>query len=1115
MKAGDDRHPRSSRLRAGVRTLRFLLLALALTALLALATAAPALAEPEPEAAPDAAAVSSEDPIVQDTTSSAEAGADDTSVADQASEQAQEASGEQVSTADPAPDPSPDPAQGGGGNAAADSGGGSQASSTSSQTADAAAGSTQDQPSNVNNSVRHDQPGDIGDVTQSNTSSASASAANTVNIPAGGFPSGSAAPGVIDGSTQSASAGADANQNGATNVNVSVLVDSPGNIGAVTQTNTASADGTAANSATFGAAADPLATDGGQTAGATATANQSDPLNLNVSVRVDSPGDNGAVTQTNTASAAASSESLATFADAVATLADQLDDAANEADDRQTEKLLEGAADTFADGADELEDIAADTSEASASQSGGTNVNLSVRVNSDGENGDVTQENSASATENGLEGTIVQTDGRNADISIRIEDENLVADLTIWHWTWTLVWDGVTPLDLGALYDSIVGWDWDMGVPETGGSATTISLVTVGSTPEGAAAEATATEAPPPGTWIWNWDFAWGDWALDFNWNELAPCATCTWIWDWNWVLGAPAEPVLEQDTAAETAAETVVVPAETSVVLAIGEEEPGEAAQVVEVASAPPVVQTNSAAAVAEAINIVELTGQAPDAYQAGESSEQAQALGQEIEVTQAATAGSLAAQADPLNHSVTIDTAVQQQNLVEAAALAGNYATGEQVAQAAQAGAGAEQEQGAGQGITIAQTSTAIAVADQQEAVNEARADGGTVTQTNAAVAEAGATTESWVGQTVVQGQAGEESIQEQSSEQLVEITQIATAAAVTTQASVRNQSTSRKTEVVQANGASAAALTELYVDAVQEVAQVQAGSESIQSQLAVQYGLFLQHLFAGADATQLDAMNSNLSVNGHVSQANTSTAVALATAVSISLQTIFQGQVGVGVAQLQEALQLLVVTQTGEALGSAEQDGVENFNISFIADAVEDGGDTVWPPADGGSGSPSPYGYLGLLEPSGEGEDLPLLPGSRLPGAITGGLDLLWLEVDPFKPVVITTPRPQISVSIDDGQSGTAARYWQAALGPKAQDTERAGRDGNTRPELLRPCAPQICGATSAAGIAGAHSTGGPVAATADPVTVGVPGLAELLSSPTVRRSAVFQLLEEHPG
>jgi hypothetical protein len=79
------------------------------------------------------------------------------------------------------------------------------------------------------------------------------------------------------------------------NVNVSVRVDSPGENGSVTQVN--SAGGTSAAGVDGASAADA--------ASASATGAQAAPANVNVSVRVGSSGNDGAVTQTNTTGGAA------------------------------------------------------------------------------------------------------------------------------------------------------------------------------------------------------------------------------------------------------------------------------------------------------------------------------------------------------------------------------------------------------------------------------------------------------------------------------------------------------------------------------------------------------------------------------------------------------------------------------------------------------------------------------------------------------------------------------------------------------------------------------------------------------------------------------------------
>ena len=239
-------------------------------------------------------------------------------------------------------------------------------SAGTSQGAVAASGATQSNPTNTNISIRVLSPGNDGNVTQSNTAASTANAGNTAttsqssNQNAGGA-------GAIQtsqqgaGTDQLAIALSAANQSNPSNVNVPIRVLSPGNDGNVTQSNTAASTGTATNSAGTtqsstqnasgspcgcGAPApvtttpapastpcgcdypvDPVATtrtttpcgcdsspaiqtseqSAGthQSAGALSKAEQTDPSNTNVGVRVLSPGDGGNVTQSNTAASTA------------------------------------------------------------------------------------------------------------------------------------------------------------------------------------------------------------------------------------------------------------------------------------------------------------------------------------------------------------------------------------------------------------------------------------------------------------------------------------------------------------------------------------------------------------------------------------------------------------------------------------------------------------------------------------------------------------------------------------------------------------------------------------------------------------------------------------------
>jgi len=120
------------------------------------------------------------------------------------------------------------------------------------------------------------------------------------------------------GSSQLATSASGATQVAPSNSNISVRVLSPGNDGAVAQSNTASSDAHSTNSNSTTQDASQSQSGGGiqtadqsagndQAAGALSSANQAGATNQNIGVRVLSPGNNGAVTQSNTASSTADS----------------------------------------------------------------------------------------------------------------------------------------------------------------------------------------------------------------------------------------------------------------------------------------------------------------------------------------------------------------------------------------------------------------------------------------------------------------------------------------------------------------------------------------------------------------------------------------------------------------------------------------------------------------------------------------------------------------------------------------------------------------------------------------------------------------------------------------
>ena len=281
-------------------------------------------------------------------------------------------------------------------------GGGSQAigqSAENEQQAAALALTEQERPSNTNTSVRVLSPGDSGDVTQTNAASSDAFAGN-LNLTgqdadqtqAGG--SGLQAIGQSAENDQDAAALAATKQEKPSNSNISVRVLSPGNDGDVTQTNAASSDAFAGNLNVTGQDAEQTQAGGSglqaigqevksdQDATALAATKQEKPSNSNISVRVLSPGDSGSVEQSNIAS------SEATAANANLT-------------GQKAEQTQAGGSCKCGSGIQAIGQSAENDQDAAAlaatKQEKPSNSNISVRVLSKGDDGDVSQTNEATS----------------------------------------------------------------------------------------------------------------------------------------------------------------------------------------------------------------------------------------------------------------------------------------------------------------------------------------------------------------------------------------------------------------------------------------------------------------------------------------------------------------------------------------------------------------------------------------------------------------------------------------------------------------------------------------------------------------------------------------------
>ena len=278
---------------------------------------------------------------------------------------------------------------------------------SSDQTADSKATSTQTSPSNVNIPVRVLSPGNDGSVSQSNDSTAASLAANVNATDQSigqhqahvGGPAVQAA-GQANESTQSADAAATSLQDHAVNYNIPVRVLSPGNDGSVDQSNSSTAVGVGVNANITGQQIGQNQAGGGGSYGApyvqaagqqsastqdatsTATSKQDHPANYNIPVRVLSPGDDGAVTQSNDSTALS--------------LAANLNKTGQSIHQHQAGGGLYPAPLVQAAGQDAYNDQDASAA-ATSTQSYASNTNVPVRVLSPGGSGSVTQSNSSFA----------------------------------------------------------------------------------------------------------------------------------------------------------------------------------------------------------------------------------------------------------------------------------------------------------------------------------------------------------------------------------------------------------------------------------------------------------------------------------------------------------------------------------------------------------------------------------------------------------------------------------------------------------------------------------------------------------------------------------------------
>jgi len=631
-------------------------------------------------------------------------------------------------------------------------------------------------------------------------------------------------------SQDSATATATSTQVDPANINTTVRVLSPGENGPVYQTNTSTA--TAAAGATGPST-------GTQVATPTATSNQITPVNVNVSIRVGSPGNDAPVTQGNTSTAVAAPVDPALIDAAVTDL--PANGPNSSADLENASSVIQDLAQCSADETDCISSSsnspegitgpggsAADNSIASATQDSPSNVNVSIRVASPGSDGLLTQLNDASAT--GL--TSVETVTNPDNLSVSIVVPGFPQDVVIptssdtpwnWNWNWTT---GSAPTDPGATPTSTADWAWNWTAPTEGSPAAT-------SAPQGT-----------PGMWTWTWTWVRGDWSVTWTYQQACDCSW-TWNWTWVWPADSPSAP---------TSPSSVLLPPPPA---------------------NPQISQTNQATAAAAAVTTFD--GSQDMTISSDGESDATQYQG--ITSIQSATASADAAQVDPRNTIIRTAGAIEgikQANRVAAASTAAAFDTATQTLGQTQTGTddGAVHSVASTQVIGTLQTAISDAVATQAHALNLAhvwsQASGNQawiqkITQTNESVALSFAALESITSQALSQTQTGAGSDQRAEALQEAVTTQQNVASAHVAQASVRNRiemeipwNGAMNPPIDQSNGVSAVSISTSYSEIMQTTLQEASGEGVEWDQHAQQVAIVKQGGTGSSSASQSNIDN-----------------------------------------------------------------------------------------------------------------------------------------------------------------------------------------------------------------------------------------------------------------
>lgn len=643
---------------------------------------------------------------------------------------------------------------------------------------------------------------------------------------------------------QHANASAAAVTGGSTNDANTVLVGptAAGDNGATVQTNTATAaaDATATHEATQNG--DTTSQAGAeQSATATAQAQATDPENVAITTRIEAPGSDGPVEQSNVISANAEavtqSQGSETTQQANAASQSQLESPANVAvelrvfsdgDSAGGEQINSSSAT-----ADTITDGAPGQATADATLTDPNNTFVSIRVNSDGTTGAVEQENQTHESANGVisatsdadhttawsgadaESGIaidLMTDGDNTDLRITVDNETLdrPSEGTTFTWTWDLVAgeDGLA-CDVHSSSDGgRVEWNFDCD-PN--------NLIT---------REPGSEPAPVDGAISWIWDWSRPD-LQGWEWNRhdtivLPECSGCTYVIDFRWITLEPIAPAVaapENDAAGAAAASPVSVQqsnvasasasakAGSGILQALTQTSEGGSERSQLALQEADIVQSVTATAAAELRNATNqvivshglasqwnwvevfvnadaaaLIRQHAEQHQGGNGSLQVQLVLQSAQFTQLVTAIGAAAVRDSSNRTTSRHGDGNQSTSSRALGNGRANASAEQLIVQVQVGDDAEQLQVAGQWAIVVQHVDLGAASALAIGLNGSRLDNDTMNQRIGVASSSQNTATATITQTAIQLQDADGLSQSQESLQLAQVEQTGVALAET---------------------------------------------------------------------------------------------------------------------------------------------------------------------------------------------------------------------------------------------------------------------------------------------------------------------------------------------